>query len=97
MATIHVSTEEMEAAATGCTELEQMLEDCITKFDTLNKTLQASMEGQTARAFDEYVIGSAIPFLQNCAQMCAETSVAIIHTCNQFTEADGTLSGTFIG
>jgi len=95
MAEIHVSVEEMLAAASSCNQLSQEIAECKRKCVELNARLQGSMKGQTAVAFDEFVNGKAVPFLNECSEMCAQTSQAITHTCNQFTEADSTLSAAF--
>jgi len=95
MARISVSVEDMDIAATRCTQLSQKLEECRIEIKSINDQLQGAWEGQSAVAFEEYVTGTAAPVLEECSRMCEETSAALKHTCAQFTEADGTLSGTF--
>jgi len=95
MAMIRVSVEEMQSAATRCNQLSEKIAECKAECIALNNQLQSAWEGQSAAAFDEYVQGTASRVLDECSQMCAQTGQAITHTCNQFTEADGTLSSTF--
>lgn len=95
MAMIRVSVEEMHTAAARCQQLSEKIAECKAECIALNTQLQSCFEGQSARAFDEYVQGTATRVLDECSNMCAETSRAITHTCNQFTDADNSLSSTF--
>jgi len=95
MALIKVSVEEMQTAATRCRQLADKIAECKQECIALNSQLQSAWEGQSAAAFDNFVTGTATRVLDECSQMCSETGIAITHTCNQFTEADSTLSGTF--
>jgi len=95
MAMIRVSVEEMQSAATRCNQLAEKIAECKQECIALNNQLQSAWDGQAASAFDNFVTGTATRVLDDCSQMCSQTSTAITHTCNQFTEADSTLSGTF--
>ena len=95
MAMIRVSVEEMQAASTRCNQLAEKIAECKQECIALNNQLQSAWEGQSAAAFDEFVQGTATRVLDQCSDMCAQTSQAITHTCNQFSEADGALSQTF--
>jgi len=95
MAVIRVSVEEMGVAAGDCDRLAQDIGDCLSRLQQLNSRLQGQWEGQSAQSFDGFVGGTATPILNRCMEMCSDTARAIRHTCQQFTEADGTLSGTF--
>lgn len=95
MAMIRVSVEEMRSAATRCSQLAEKIAECRSECIALNNQLQSAWDGQSAASFDEYVNSKAAPILSECSEMCAQTAQAITHTCNQFTEADRTLSGTF--
>jgi len=92
---IRVSVDEMSAAATCITQLEQDCNDICQRFKAVNDQLQGGYEGQSAAAFDAFVCGTIVPVLTECAAMCGQTSQAIQHTCSQFTDADATLSTTF--
>jgi len=95
MAMIRVSVEEMQTAATRCNQLAQKIAECKQECIALNNQLQGAWDGQAAASFDTFVTGTATRVLDDCSQMCYETSRAITHTCAQFTEADSTLSQTF--
>ena len=95
MAEIYVSTEEMEAAAVTAMQLSEESADLGRRSKIFNDRLQCSMRGQTANAFNDFCNTRLIPALEECSEMYSQTSQAITHTCNQFTEADGTLSTTF--
>jgi len=95
MAMIRVSVEEMRSAATRCARLAEKIAECRAECISLNNHLQSAWDGQSAASFDNYVNTKAAPTLSECSDMCAQTGQAITHTCNQFTEADSALSGTF--
>ena len=57
--------------------------------------MAGTMKGQTAESINNYIYGTAIKVIDQTAEMCEETARALTHTCNQFTEADSTLSGSF--
>ena len=95
MSIIRVSVEDMERAAYRCRDLAARIEQCKEDCRALNEELQAAWDGQTAQEFDSFVQTTATRVLQECSEMCYNTAQAINHTCQQFTEADTTLSGTF--
>ena len=94
---IKVSVEEMQAAATRSDQLAQKIAECRQECIALNQQLQGAYEGESARAFDEFINATAAPILERTSEMCSDTARGIRHTCEQFTQADSTLSGTFRG
>ena len=97
MAQIKVSVEEMGVAANRCDTLANKIEECRQECIALNQQLQAAYEGESARAFEDFVNSTATRVLGQCSEMCSETARGIRHTCEQFSQADRTLSGTFRG
>ena len=95
--TLKVSVEEMQSAASRCQQLEQKIAECRQELVAMNQQLQGMWEGESARAFEEFVNGTAAPILGRCSEMCADTARGITQTCQQFADADKTLSGAFKG
>jgi len=95
MSVIRVEEAAVMSAANRCTQLQAKLEECSAELISLNNELQGVTDGQTAASFDGYVQSQGAPALRNCAEMLGSTGQALIRVCQQFTEADRALSGTF--
>jgi len=93
--TLKVSVTEMEAAATRCRNLADEIQRCMQECMQMNEQLQGMWEGAAAAQFDQYVRGTAAPALKGCADMCAQTAEGISKTCQQFADADNSLSQVF--
>ena len=93
--TLKVSVQEMETAANRCKNLAQELERCLQECQKMNEQLQGMWEGAAATQFDQYVRGTATPALKSCVDMCYQTADGISQTCQQFAEADSSLSRAF--
>ena len=95
--TLRVSVDEMQAAATRCDALVRKIAECCQECISLNAQLQGVWEGEAARQFDQFVVATASPILDRCSEMCGDTARGIRHTCDQFVQADNSLSGVFRG
>ena len=93
--TLKVSVQEMEVAAARCKSLADEIQRCMDECMKMNEQLQGMWEGAAAAQFDQYVRGTAAPALKGCAEMCAETAEGIRQTCQQFADADNSLSKVF--
>jgi len=94
---IKVSVSEMGIAENNLRSLQERISECRLDLLRYNTDLQGAWDGASAREFDNYTTSVAAPILDQCSDMCYQTANAIRHTCDQFTEADTTLSGTFKG
>ena len=95
MSRIVVDVNAMEAAANRCNQLASKIDDCKQECIALNLQLQECYEGQSAQSFDDFCRDRAVPVLDEVSGMCTEIARGLLHTCGQFTDADGTLSKTF--
>jgi len=93
---IVINRVELGNAASGCSSLAVELDQCRTKLIQICDAVRAGgWEGAAANEFETYCKGTAAKVLDECSQMCEQTSRAIINTCEQFTSADDTLSNAY--
>jgi len=92
---LKVSPEEMLGAAGRIDRLAAQIQECYAEMNSINTDLQGMYEGESARAFDAFVTGTAAPALRSVSGMCEDTARGVRHTVEQFQQADSSLSGVF--
>ena len=92
---MRIDPERMGQAAGQLRDLADRIQEIRGEANQLMQNLRECYEGASARAFEDYIIGTACPQLESTSEMCYETARAVEHTLAQFQEADQTLAGTF--
>ena len=94
---MRIDPDRMATAASRLDALGQEIQEIRGRTNTVMAELRECYEGASARAFEEYIVSSALPHLESTAEMCYQTARGIEHTLTQFLDADRTLSGVFAG